>query len=128
MKKIEKQTSICSILCIILWQNSADTRFGHFLIENPDTGQKKVFLQLCLPPTPHVESLFWKPARQRVDDTIFEIKNLYISRDGISWNNLFWKNINTKWKYVFLYFKWKVPKKFPNVLDFISIWRETNRS
>ena len=38
MKKIEKTTSICAILCVISWQSSANTRSGQFLVENPDTG------------------------------------------------------------------------------------------
>ena len=48
MRKIEKKTSICSILWVILWQNSADTRFGHFLVEYRDTGRKKSFCNSAL--------------------------------------------------------------------------------
>ena len=43
MKKVEKKKSICSILCVILSQNSENTYFGHFLVENWDTGLKKSF-------------------------------------------------------------------------------------
>ena len=41
MQEIDNKTSACSILCVVLWQNSAYTRFGHFLVENWDTGLKK---------------------------------------------------------------------------------------
>ena len=43
MKKIEKKTCICSISCIIFRQNSANKRFRHFFVENPDTGRIKSF-------------------------------------------------------------------------------------
>ena len=43
MNKLEKKTGICSISCVILWQNSENTYFGHFLVENQDTGWKKSF-------------------------------------------------------------------------------------
>ena len=43
MNKVETKTSIISILCVILWKNSENTYFGHFLVENQDTGQKKSF-------------------------------------------------------------------------------------
>ena len=49
MKKVEKKTSICSILCVILSQNSENTYFGHFLVENWDTGRKKSFCNSAPP-------------------------------------------------------------------------------
>ena len=45
MKKMENITSICTILCVISWQSSANTRAGHFLVENPD--EKSLFATLA---------------------------------------------------------------------------------
>ena len=43
MKKIGINPHIFSILCVILWHNSSNTRFGHFLVENQNTGRKNSF-------------------------------------------------------------------------------------
>ena len=42
-----EENSVCTIWCVKLWQNPAKYQFGHFLVENPDTGWKKIFLQVC---------------------------------------------------------------------------------
>ena len=49
MNTLEKKTSICSISCIILWLNSENSYFGHFWVENQDTGRKKSFFFATLP-------------------------------------------------------------------------------
>ena len=43
MNKLEKKIGICSIPGVMLWQNSENTYFRHFLAENQDTGWKKSF-------------------------------------------------------------------------------------
>ena len=42
----EKKTSLCLVLCLILWQNSTNTWFGHFSVENLNT--RIIFLLLCM--------------------------------------------------------------------------------
>ena len=41
--EIGKKTHISSISCVIFGLHSENTYFGHFLVENQDTGQKKAF-------------------------------------------------------------------------------------
>ena len=43
MNKIKKKTSIFLISCAVLWQNLVNTYFGHFVVENTDTGLKMSF-------------------------------------------------------------------------------------
>ena len=35
-----QKTRLCILLCLIMQQSSPKTWFGHFSVENPDTGQK----------------------------------------------------------------------------------------
>ena len=48
MNKIERKTGICSISCVMLWQNSENTYVGHFLAKNQDTGWKNSFCNFDL--------------------------------------------------------------------------------
>ena len=43
MNKLEKKTGFCSISWVVLWKNLENTYFGHFLVENQDTGRQKSF-------------------------------------------------------------------------------------
>ena len=42
----EQTTRLCLLWCLILQQNALKTWFGHFSVENPDTGQKYFFATL----------------------------------------------------------------------------------
>ena len=73
MRKNQKKTSICSISCVMIQQNSANTYFGHFLLENPDTGQKKNFCNS----EPNIPNQIYsiKPAKLNATNQFYQTKS-----------------------------------------------------